>query len=1140
MKASKKLFAVLAVLALAITVMPVISTPVAAAAVITSATGKWVVINGSYYFEVDYTAANVNLGTDTATLYTATSHSFVSVRAASSGSLLVPESDILNYYTIGVDSYLILDIAGATTAIPITMYNVTSNFGSSYVSGEPVGAVTGTVTAFNKTSTIVTSTASTPTLGLALVAVWEDEDGNTHSASVPNGVLTATVLSDGKTATFTIPSGAFRFDVPAGKVYVVSDRIYQNVGTNGTVSVNGQTLPVSGFAYQTINVVQGNLNVNPGTIYLPSFTKNIYVYDQFGYPVANSDIRVQFGYKDSGGNTPVDVIVTTDSNGSATITFPTPYAFGTYTATISTVTSVSSRVVDAYAVVSVSYGSTLALSDKISYPSSSTIVPLGPITISLDSTGPSIRKLWITVDDPNSVLDKSAAWDDFIGNYIWYELSPTTGFTLTRVYQNAGSCGVQLADSYWTATSNNINHVELVGTALQGGVFTVTVKAELSNGNVSTVSKQYVVKGYRIDSVTPNTNTYGTATTVKVVVKDAFGGYPDVNSVVVTLKANNEYSQSGPNQFVMVPDDFGNYTAVIPGAAVPGSYDIFINGIDYSTLWKQSWYYDPSPYVFNVGPMKDLNVSLSSTVNALSQFAVTVKDKNGNTVNGTWFVLNPDFDPVTHAADGSVVNGSFNVDTSSFYGSYSAIPLGQYTLYVTSSDGQHGAVVPFSVIAPVTITPTVVTNGLKSNIVVQMTASGMSAGQVKFRDAVRRIYQVKDDNLNPIFYDSIQLTSTNMTFTGQTATLTVTPLKQRECSNAVVRLLYGQYMLPSVSVAHPQLTFVNTATLYAGDTVPMQVKLTDALGNPVKGAVVGLSQLGYFNMTATTDENGVANFGNVTLNAAGNVVAELILNPDGNQVTDYRLLGQTVNTNYKVSQQVYPARPALDLKVTVTPTIVDAGKDALLTLNLVGADAKPVETGKSVVVTIGPTTYNGLVGANGVVTFTVRSESLTGTVVTGVVKVEGYNAATFTLAVKEAEKPEVKTLIELAPGMDVYTVNGETKFWDATPYIKNGRTLVPIRHLAEAIGFKASWDFSDPANKMVFIFKADQDPEKDKEHPFILLIIGQPTAMVNGNLVALDVAPEILNGRTMVPLRFVVETLGYQVEWLGNTIRLYK
>jgi len=273
-------------------------------------------------------------------------------------------------------------------------------------------------------------------------------------------------------------------------------------------------------------------------------------------------------------------------------------------------------------------------------------------------------------------------------------------------------------------------------------------------------------------------------------------------------------------------------------------------------------------------------------------------------------------------------------------------------------------------------------------------------------------------------------------------------------------------------------------------------------------------------------------------------VASLIMNPDGEYVYDFRSSRPALPTHdyqpYKVTADVFPARPTQDLKVTVTPTIVDAGKDALLTLTLVGADDKPVETGKNVVVTIGPSTYNGLVGANGVVTLTVKSESLTGTVVTGVVKVEGYNAATFTLAVKPAEEPEYKTVIELAPGMDVYTVNGETKFWDATPYIKNGRTLVPIRHLAEAVGFKASWDFSDPANKMVFIFKADQDPEKDKEHPFILLIIGQPTAMVNGNLVALDVAPEILNGRTMVPLRFVVETLGYQVEWLGNTIRLMK
>lgn len=183
--------------------------------------------------------------------------------------------------------------------------------------------------------------------------------------------------------------------------------------------------------------------------------------------------------------------------------------------------------------------------------------------------------------------------------------------------------------------------------------------------------------------------------------------------------------------------------------------------------------------------------------------------------------------------------------------------------------------------------------------------------------------------------------------------------------------------------------------------------------------------------------------------------------------------------------------------------------------------------------------YIGYVGTDGTVSVLIP-ELPVGTY-TVVVKVDGYQDASFSLVVVEPAPPVTPTtVIELAPGMDVYTINGETKFWDATPYIKEGRTMVPIRHLAEALGFKADWDFSDPANKMVFIYTAEQDPEKDKEHPFILLIIGQPTAMVNGNLVALDVAPEILNGRTMVPLRFVVETLGYKVEWLGNTIRLMK
>jgi len=223
-------------------------------------------------------------------------------------------------------------------------------------------------------------------------------------------------------------------------------------------------------------------------------------------------------------------------------------------------------------------------------------------------------------------------------------------------------------------------------------------------------------------------------------------------------------------------------------------------------------------------------------------------------------------------------------------------------------------------------------------------------------------------------------------------------------------------------------------------------------------------------------------------------------------------------------------------KLTVENATIAFGTK-VLAFTPVNAAGATLAAGTEVRINLLGNEYSGYVAADGSVSILIPELPM-GTY-SVLVKVAGYQDATFSLVVAEAE-PEYKTVIELVPGMDIYTVNGETKFWDATPYIKEGRTMVPIRHLAEALGFQASWDFSDPANKMVFIFKADQDPEKDKEHPFILLIIGNPTAMVSGRLVGLDVAPEILNGRTMVPLRFVVETLGYEVDWQGNTVKLMK
>lgn len=102
-------------------------------------------------------------------------------------------------------------------------------------------------------------------------------------------------------------------------------------------------------------------------------------------------------------------------------------------------------------------------------------------------------------------------------------------------------------------------------------------------------------------------------------------------------------------------------------------------------------------------------------------------------------------------------------------------------------------------------------------------------------------------------------------------------------------------------------------------------------------------------------------------------------------------------------------------------------------------------------------------------------------------------------------------------------VNGTVVSLDAPPIIKNSRTLVPLRFIGESFGATIKWD---PVLKLIDIQFNDMS---------IKLQIGLLYASVNGKKVVLDAAPEITNGRTMVPLRFIVETFGASVTWDGTT-----
>ncbi|BFH59856.1 copper amine oxidase N-terminal domain-containing protein [Paenibacillus azoreducens] len=89
------------------------------------------------------------------------------------------------------------------------------------------------------------------------------------------------------------------------------------------------------------------------------------------------------------------------------------------------------------------------------------------------------------------------------------------------------------------------------------------------------------------------------------------------------------------------------------------------------------------------------------------------------------------------------------------------------------------------------------------------------------------------------------------------------------------------------------------------------------------------------------------------------------------------------------------------------------------------------------------------------------------------------------------------------------------------PTMIKGRTMLPMRVIFEALGATVQWSAQ---TKTVTAYSNDTT---------VVLKVGSKTASVNNRNVSLDAPAQILNGATMVPVRFVSETLGAQVDWNG-------
>lgn len=119
---------------------------------------------------------------------------------------------------------------------------------------------------------------------------------------------------------------------------------------------------------------------------------------------------------------------------------------------------------------------------------------------------------------------------------------------------------------------------------------------------------------------------------------------------------------------------------------------------------------------------------------------------------------------------------------------------------------------------------------------------------------------------------------------------------------------------------------------------------------------------------------------------------------------------------------------------------------------------------------------------------------------------------------------EKKNKIILQIGNSNISSNGKLGTLDSPPVLLNSRTLLPIRAIVESMEGKVTW--SDGEKKITITAKGST----------IEMWLNKTTIRVNNQSKVIDVAPTILNGRTMVPVRFVADNIpGCKVTWDSNT-----
>lgn len=246
-----------------------------------------------------------------------------------------------------------------------------------------------------------------------------------------------------------------------------------------------------------------------------------------------------------------------------------------------------------------------------------------------------------------------------------------------------------------------------------------------------------------------------------------------------------------------------------------------------------------------------------------------------------------------------------------------------------------------------------------------------------------------------------------------------------------------------------------------------------------------------------------------------------------------------------VATTTISVQKAASYLVLSAPSFTAIGEEAKVTIQLVDGDGKAVSTGldaiegsKAIILSKSPS--NAIVSDpdldtddfadDGTASVTLSS-NLSGTVVIQVVIKEdetkkvytGSATVAFGIAASAADKDNLTMFI----GAKNYMVGNTAGISDAAPFIENGRTMVAVRPIAEALKASLTWD---EATKTVVMTTGSET---------LTIVIGAPTIKVTrGGVVTeypCDAPAMIKDGRTYLPFRCIGEAMGYTVNFYAET-----